>query len=43
MKAFRKLENCVWPDRRITIKTKLNVYEVDILFDLLYASKTWTI
>ena len=41
-KAFGSLEDRVWSDRSITIRTKINVYQSCVLTSLLYSSETWT-
>ena len=41
-KSFGALENCVWSDRNITLKTKVSVYKSCVLTALLYSSETWT-
>ena len=40
--AFGKLEERVWSDRGIIIKTKVVVYMTCVLTALLYSSETWT-
>ena len=41
--SFGRLEDRVWSDGDLTIKTKMTVYETCVLTALLYASETWTI
>ena len=41
-KSFGALENRVWSDRNITLKTKIVVYMACVLTALLYSSETWT-
>ena len=41
-KAFGSLEQRVWSDRSITIRTKISVYQSCVLTSLLYSSETWT-
>ena len=40
--AFGKLEKRLWPDRGVTIKTKVTVYQTCVLTALLYSSEAWT-
>jgi len=32
----------IWSDKRLTLDTKLCIYETLVLFVLLYAADTWT-
>ena len=40
--AFGALENRLWRDRGISVKTEISVYSTCVLSVLLYSSKYWT-